>query len=180
MLSDKNIRDALLAGRLYIDPAPKVIQPASVDVHLSNSIFFPDGEKGTELWPRAGASARSYEMGEDGIVLEPGDFVLGSTVETVRIPLTMAVRFEGKSSLGRQGILTHVSAGFIDPGFYGQITVEIVNLSKRDLTITPGMPIGQLCFFRLETPASRAYGHSDLGSHYQGQTGATPCWEDAA
>lgn len=180
MLSDKNIHDAMRAGHLGIDPAPNVIQPASVDVHLSGSIFFPDWEKEMEPRSRRGEDIRSYEMEEDGILLEPGDFVLGSTLETVRIPLTMAARFEGKSSLGRQGILTHVSAGFIDPGFYGQITVEIVNLSKRYLTIAPGMPIGQLCFFRLETPAGRAYGHPDLGSHYQGQTGATPCWEDAA
>lgn len=180
MLSDKNIRDALLAGRLYIDPTPKVIQPASVDVHLSRSFFSPDEEKGTELWPRRGADTRSFEVDDDGFILQPGGFVLGSTEETVHIPLTMAARFEGKSSLGRQGMLTHVSAGFIDPGFYGQITVEIVNLSSRPLDLRPGMPIGQLCFFRLETPASRAYGHPDLGSHYQGQTGATPCWEDAA
>lgn len=158
MLSDKNISEALSTGLLKIDPFPDLIQPASVDIHLSDS-FCVNGSPVT--------SGNSFWM-------FPGDFILGSTIESVTLPTELSARFEGKSSLGRKGLLTHVSAGFIDPGFSGQITLEMVNLSNEAIVLYPGMPIGQLCFFRLESPSTHPYGHSSYGSHYQGQTGATP------
>lgn len=157
MLSNEDITAALNSGELAITPRPSVIQPASVDLHLDDTILTENGvtHRGT------------YHA-------EPGEFLLANTKETINLPTTLASKFEGKSSLGRKGMLAHVSAGFIDPGFRGQITLEIVNLSHRPLPLTPGMPIGQVCFYRLDTPASIAYGDQKVGSHYQGQTGPTP------
>ena len=161
MLSDRDIRRAMARGEIYIDGRRRgSIQPASVDLFLGPDIVLPNhGNQRQPLW--------------DGVVLHPGDFALGSTTEYITLGREHAARFEGRSSLGRVGLLTHVSAGFIDPGFSGQITVEIVNLSGRDIVLKEGMPIGQICFERLDSPAKRAYGDPGAGSHYQGQSGPT-------
>ena len=164
MLSDRDILSAMESGELRIEPSPdrRDVQPASVDLHLGSTLRTEKG--GLLRFPQPG----SY------YTLAPGEFILGTTEEWVRIGDGLASRFEGKSSLGRIGLLTHVSAGFIDPGFKGQITVEIVNLSRSNIELTYLMPIGQICFFRLDTPAERPYGHPKRSSHYQNQHGPTP------
>lgn len=156
ILSDRGIM-AAYGHELMIEPfSYSRLQPASVDLRLGTVLLDP--VDGTQYFgPRD---------------LEPGGFVLGSTVETITLR-GVAARFEGKSSLGRIGLLAHVSAGFIDPGFSGQLTVEIVNLSRAPITLRSGMPIGQVCFYRLDQPPGRMYGDDGLGSHYQDQTGPT-------
>lgn len=161
MLSDRDIRCAMIRDEIrIIGRRPGALQPASVDLFLGPDIVLPN--HGNQRQP----------LGE-GVALHPGDFALGSTAERVTLGRKYAARFEGRSSLGRVGLLTHVSAGFIDPGFSGQITVEIVNLSGKDILLKEGMPIGQICFERLDTPAERAYGDPGVGSRYQGQFGPT-------
>jgi dCTP deaminase len=168
MLCDADIRALIACGEITLTGRPDgvllddVLQPASVDVHLGDSFVLFDHETGE---PRDGTVL-------DAVDLAPGDFVLASTAETLTLSAGIAARIEGKSTLGRRGLLTHVTAGFIDPGFTGAVTLECVNVSYATLTLTPGMRIGQLCFFRLSGPAQRPYGHPELGSHYQGQAGA--------
>ena len=113
------------------------------------------------------------EPGEP-FVLHPGEFVLGSTLELCTLPDDLAGRLEGKSSLGRLGLLTHSTAGFIDPGFSGHITLELSNVANLPITLWPGMKIGQLCLLRLTSPAEHPYGSAQAGSKYQGQRGPTP------
>lgn len=110
----------------------------------------------------------------DPFVLHPGEFVLGATLERLALPDDLAGRLEGKSSLGRLGLLTHSTAGFIDPGFDGHITLELSNVANLPITLWPGMKIGQLCLFRLSSPAENPYGSASMGSKYQGQRGPTP------
>jgi dCTP deaminase len=111
--------------------------------------------------------------GEEPFVLHPGEFVLGSTLEVVTLPDDLAARLEGKSSLGRLGLLTHSTAGFIDPGFSGHVTLELSNVANLPITLWPGMKIGQICCFRLSSPAEHPYGSAVYGSRYQGQRGPT-------
>src|SRR5690349_4808797 len=161
ILSDVSLRAELDAGSLVIDPPPadEAIQPASIDLHL-----------GKELRNRSGVGMdRPGEW-----YLDPGRFLLGHTAESVQIPAHLVAQLNGKSSLGRLGLAIHITAGFIDPGFRGQITLELHNCSPTPIRLTPGMPIGQLVLMRLTEPAERPYGSAGLGSHYQGQTGATP------
>lgn len=160
LLSDKTIRE-VLERRALIDPIPADhrIQPASVDL-LLGSEFMVEG--------------LTYALEDRGIfILEPGEFVLAHTLESVCLPDDIAARVEGKSTHGRRGILIHATAGFIDPGFRGQVTLELTNLGKHSTGIQVGEAIAQICFYQLTTPALRPYGHDELGSHYQGQTGAT-------
>jgi dCTP deaminase len=165
ILSDISLRAELAAGSLVIDPPPAdhAIQPASIDLHLGWHI----------VWGVALTS--TAVMGVRGIYhLQPGEFVLGHTSETVTIPPHLVAQLNGKSSLGRLGLSVHITAGFIDPGFHGQITLELHNCSRQPIPLDHGMPIGQLVLMRLTTAAERPYGHPELRSHYQGQTGATP------
>jgi dCTP deaminase len=161
ILSDRDLRVELLAGRLVIDPPPAdaAIQPASIDLHLGKGLRLPSD---------------SVEYSAVEWDLWPAQFILGHTVEHVAIPAHLVGQLNGKSSLGRLGLSVHITAGFIDPGFRGQITLELHNCSSRTITLTPGMSIGQLVLMRLTSPAERPYGSAGLGSHYQGQTGATP------
>ncbi|APU24026.1 dCTP deaminase [Actinoalloteichus sp. GBA129-24] len=178
LLSDLDLRKEIDGGRLSLDPfEPDMVQPSSIDVRLDRFFRVFDNTKYTHIDP----SLQQDELtslveteGEDPFVLHPGEFVLGSTFETVGLPADLAGRLEGKSSLGRLGLLTHSTAGFIDPGFSGHITLELSNVANLPITLWPGMKIGQLCIFRLSSPAENPYGSSSTGSRYQGQRGPTP------
>ncbi|MFD0918201.1 dCTP deaminase [Saccharopolyspora rosea] len=178
LLSDRDLRKELDEGRLELDPFDAaMIQPSSIDVRLDRFFRVFDNTKYTHIDP----SQQQDELtslvetpDDDPFVLHPGEFVLGSTFESVRLPEDLAGRLEGKSSLGRLGLLTHSTAGFIDPGFTGHITLELSNVANLPITLWPGMKIGQLCLFRLSSPADHPYGSTQAGSRYQGQRGPTP------
>jgi dCTP deaminase len=178
LLSDRDILAELDAGRVQLDPLTRdMIQPSSIDVRLDKFFRVFDNHKYPHIDPAADQSelTREVEVGNDEtFVLHPGEFVLGSTYELVGLPDDIAARLEGKSSLGRLGLLTHSTAGFIDPGFSGHVTLELANVATLPIKLYPGMKIGQLCFFRLSSPAENPYGSSIYGSRYQGQRGPTP------
>jgi dCTP deaminase len=178
ILSDRSIREELAAGRIEIDPLNEAyIQPSSVDLtadryfrvfrnHTAGIIDVKENlEELTEL----------IEIPADGVfMLHPGEFVLGSTAERVALPNDLVGRLEGKSSLGRLGLLIHSTAGFIDAGWNGHVTLELSNVATLPITLYPGMRIGQISFLRMTTPADVPYGANSLGSKYQGQLGPTP------
>ncbi len=154
-----------------------MIQPSSIDVRLDRFFRVFDNSKYTHIDPAQQQDELTSPVevpDDDPFVLHPGEFVLGSTYEAVRLPEDLAGRLEGKSSLGRLGLLTHSTAGFIDPGFFGHITLELSNVANLPITLWPGMKIGQLCLFRLSSPAEHPYGSKRAGSRYQGQRGPTP------
>jgi dCTP deaminase len=178
VLSDRTIRRLLEEGRIEIDPFDEsLVQPSSVDVrvdrffrvfHNSRYPFIDVREEQEDL-------TDLVEIGDDKpFVLHPGEFVLGSTLERVKLPDDLVARLEGKSSLGRLGLLIHSTAGFIDPGWDGHVTLELSNVANLPITIYFGMKIGQLSFVQLTEPASAPYGSAKLGSKYQGQRGPTP------
>jgi dCTP deaminase len=177
LLSDRDIRTELASGRVVLDPyAPEMIQPASIDVRLDRYFRLFDNHKYPVIDPAEDQPelTRLVEVeGDDPFVLHPGEFVLGATFEVVTLPDDVAARLEGKSSLGRLGLLTHSTAGFIDPGFTGHVTLELSNVATLPIKLWPGMKIGQLCFFRLSSPAEHPYGSVRYGSRYQGQRGPT-------
>ena len=177
LLSDRDIRAEIDAGRVVLDPwDPTMVQPSSVDVRLDKFFRLFDNHKYPVIDPAADQPdlTRLIEVESDeGFVLHPGEFVLGSTLETVSLADDLAARVEGKSSLGRLGLLTHATAGFVDPGFSGHVTLELSNVATLPIRLWPGMKIGQLCFFRLSSPAEHPYGSATYGSHYQGQRGPT-------
>jgi dCTP deaminase len=178
LLSDRDILAELDAGRVQLDPLSRdMIQPSSIDVRLDKFFRVFDNHKYPHIDPASDQSdlTREVEVGSDEtFVLHPGEFVLGSTYEVVTLPDDIAARLEGKSSLGRLGLLTHSTAGFIDPGFSGHVTLELANVATLPIKLYPGMKIGQLCFFRLSSPADNPYGSAKYGSRYQGQRGPTP------
>jgi dCTP deaminase len=173
ILSDRDIRAAMqrLENALVIDPVlnQRRMQPASVELLLDPVISTRKGKK-TDLGIRNASGGLHWPH---GYPMRPGQFLLASTVEKVHIPTDMCAQVNGKSSWGRLGLTVHVTAGFIDPGFKGRITLELANLSEETITLKPHLPICQLVFMPLSSPAERPYGHKDLGSHYQGQTGVT-------
>ena len=178
LLSDRDIRAEIAAERLGIDPYdPDLVQPSSVDVRLDNMFRVFNNTRYTHIDPSKQqdelTSLVTPDPGEP-FVLHPGEFVLGSTLELCTLPDDLAGRLEGKSSLGRLGLLTHSTAGFIDPGFSGHITLELSNVANLPITLWPGMKIGQLCLLRLTSPAEFPYGSAQAGSKYQGQRGPTP------
>lgn len=177
LLSDRDIRAEIDGGRVALDPwDPAMVQPSSVDVRMDKYFRLFDNHKYPVIDPAADQPdlTRLIEVEPDeGFVLHPGEFVLGSTLETVTLPDDLAARVEGKSSLGRLGLLTHATAGFVDPGFSGHVTLELSNVATLPIRLWPGMKIGQLCFFRLSSPAEHPYGSAAYGSHYQGQRGPT-------
>ena len=177
LLSDHDIRDAVDSGRLGIDPFdPALIQPSSVDVRMDKFFRVFNNSKYTHIDPKQEMPDLTtlVEVPDgDAFVLHPGEFVLGSTYEQVTLPDDVAARVEGKSSLGRLGLLTHATAGFVDPGFSGHVTLELSNVATLPIKLWPGMKIGQLCFFQLSSPAENPYGSEKYGSHYQGQRGPT-------
>jgi len=178
LLSDRDIRAEIDARRVVIEPFDaRMIQPSSVDVRLDR--WFRVFEK--HRYPHIDPSVEQPDLtrliepaGDEPFILHPGEFVLGSTYEVVGLPDDIAGRLEGKSSLGRLGLLTHSTAGFIDPGFTGHVTLELSNVATLPITLYPGMKIGQLCLFRLSSPAEFPYGSAAAGSRYQGQRGPTP------
>ena len=177
LLSDRDIRAELDAGRVVLDPLePSMLQPSSIDVRLDRYFRLFDNHKYPFIDPSQEQPdlTRLVEVAPgEPFVLHPGEFVLGSTFEGVTLPDDVAARLEGKSSLGRLGLLTHSTAGFIDPGFLGHVTLELSNVATLPITLWPGMKIGQLCFFRLSSPAEHPYGSQAYGSRYQGQRGPT-------
>ena len=178
LLSDRDIRAELDAGRVVLDPSdPAMVQPSSVDVRLDRYFRLFDNHKYPVIDPSQDQPdlTRLVEVDPDEpFMLHPGEFVLGSTYEQVTLPDDVAARLEGKSSLGRLGLLTHATAGFVDPGFRGHVTLELANVATLPIKLYPGMKIGQLCFFRLSSPAEHPYGSAKYGSRYQGQRGPTP------
>lgn len=178
LLSDKDIRAEIDAGRVRIDPYdPAMVQPSSIDVRLDRHFRVFENHRYPHIDPAVEQPdlTRPIEAeGEDPFILHPGEFVLASTYEVVTLPDDLASRLEGKSSLGRLGLLTHSTAGFIDPGFSGHVTLELSNVATLPIKLWPGMKIGQLCMFRLASPAEHPYGSALHGSRYQGQRGPTP------
>lgn len=178
ILSDRTIRECLTDGRITIDPlADSAVQPSSVDVCLDHRfLVFRNHTRGlidvkqdlSDLTEPVEASAG------DPFILHPGEFVLGSTLERIALPDDLVGRLEGKSSLGRLGLLIHSTAGFIDAGWDGQITLELSNVASLPITLYPGMKIGQVSFMQMTTPAENPYGSGAIGSKYQGQVGPRP------
>lgn len=178
LLSDRDIIAELDADRIRLDPYDEaMMQPSSIDVRLDRYFRVFDNHKYPSIDPAADQSdlTRVVEtQGEEPFILHPGEFVLGSTYEVVTLPDDIAARVEGKSSLGRLGLLTHATAGFVDPGFSGHVTLELANVATLPIKLYPGMKIGQFCFFRLSSPSEHPYGSEKYGSRYQGQRGPTP------
>jgi dCTP deaminase len=178
VLSDRTISRLLAEGRIEIDPYDEtLLQPSSVDVRVDRyfRVFANNRYPFIDVKQAQEDLTELVEV-EDGtpFILHPGEFVLGSTLERVRLPDDLVARLEGKSSLGRLGLLIHSTAGFIDPGWDGHVTLELSNVANLPITIYYGMKIGQLSFVQLTEPAETPYGASGLGSKYQGQRGPTP------
>jgi dCTP deaminase len=177
LLSDRDIRAELESGRVQLDPLDLgMIQPSSIDVRLDKFFRLFDNHKYPFIDPAEEQPdlTRGLEVTEgEPFILHPGEFVLGSTFEQVTLPDDIAARLEGKSSLGRLGLLTHSTAGFVDPGFSGHVTLELSNVATLPIKLWPGMKIGQLCFFRLSSSSENPYGSEKYGSRYQGQRGPT-------
>jgi dCTP deaminase len=178
LLSDRDITGAIAEGRLGIEPYDAgLVQPSSIDVRLDRFFRVFNNARYTHIDPAQQQDDLTTLVEPDGdepFVLHPGEFVLGSTLEVVSIPDDLAARLEGKSSLGRLGLLTHSTAGFVDPGFSGHITLELSNVANLPITLWPGMKIGQLCLFRLTSASEHPYGSAVYGSRYQDQRGPTP------
>ena len=177
ILSDRSLREAIAAGRLVIDPLDDdAIQPSSIDVRLDNRfrVFYTARHPYIDVKQPMDDLTELVEVKpDDAFILHPGEFVLGSSLERVGIPPDLAARLEGKSSLGRLGLMTHSTAGFLDPGFTGHVTLELSNVANLPIMLWPGMKIGQLCIFRLSSPSEHPYGAAVYGSRYQGQRGPT-------
>ena len=180
ILSDHSIREALKDGRIEIDPLDDSrIQPSSVDLTCDRyfRVFRNHTQGIIDVKQNMEDLTELVEIRDDpdsAFILHPGEFVLGSTYEVVTLPDDVAARVEGKSSLGRLGLLTHATAGFVDPGFSGHVTLELANVATLPIKLYPGMKIGQFCFFRLSSPSQHPYGSEKYGSRYQGQRGPTP------
>jgi dCTP deaminase len=177
LLSDRDLHTAIKDGLLGVSPfEPDLIQPASIDVRLDRRFRVFNNHAYSHIDPSVQQDdlTRLVEVTDGPFVLHPGEFVLASTLEVITLPADLAARLEGKSSLGRLGLLTHSTAGFIDPGFSGHVTLELSNVANLPITLWPGMKIGQLCVFRLSSPAERPYGAGATGSRYMGQEGPTP------
>lgn len=178
LLSDRDIRAEIDSGQISLDPyTPEMIQPASIDVRLDRTFRVFENHRYPNIDPAEEQPelTRPVEpVGADPFILHPGEFVLGGTYEQVALGETIAARLEGKSSLGRLGLLTHSTAGFVDPGFRGHVTLELSNVATLPIKLWPGMKIGQFCFFRLSSAAEYPYGSAAAGSRYQGQRGPTP------
>ena len=177
VLSDGTILQQVQEGRIKIDPwDPKMVQPASVDLRLGNSfrVFHNHRTASIDLRDPPSNLTEQVTVEEDEpFLIHPGEFCLGRTLEWVELPDDIVARIEGKSSLGRLGLIVHATAGFCDPGWKGTLTLELNNLTRVPIKLYPGLPIAQLSFMTLDRPAARPYGSPGLGSHYQGQRAAT-------
>jgi len=177
VLSDGTIRRLVAEGRIVIDPwDPDLVQPASVDLRLGDTfrVFHNHRAAAIDLRdPPEGLTEEITVAAGDDFVIHPGEFCLGRTAEWVELPDDVVARIEGKSSLGRLGLIVHATAGFIDPGWRGTLTLELNNLTRVPIKLSPGLLIAQLSFMALDAAAERPYGSPELGSHYQGQVAAT-------
>lgn len=184
ILSDRTLREEIAAGRIVVDPfEPANVQPSSIDLRIdryfrvfrNHTMGYIDVKQNLEDLTELVEIAE-----EDTFILHPGEFVLGSTLERVALADDLVARLEGKSSLGRLGLLIHSTAGFVDAGWDGQLTLELSNVANLPITLYPGMKIGQISFLRMTTPADRPYGSAEVGSKYQGQRGPRPSryWEN--
>jgi dCTP deaminase len=177
LMSDRDIRASIEAGLIGLDPLEMgLLQPSSIDVRLDRFFRLFDNHKYAFIDPseQQDELTRLIEVDPtEPFILHPGEFVLGSTYEFVTLPDDVAARLEGKSSLGRLGLLTHSTAGFVDPGFKGHVTLELSNVATLPIKLWPGMKIGQLCFFKLTSPSEHPYGSEKYSSRYQGQRGPT-------
>ena len=175
MLSDRSLREALESGRIEVDPlATEAIQPSSIDLRLAAQfrIFLNHTRAIIDVKQDLSDLTEIVEIGgEQPFILHPGEFVLGSTLERVKVPDDLVARIEGKSSLGRLGLLIHSTAGFVDAGWNGQLTLELSNVASLPITLYPNMKIGQISFMQMTTSADRPYGSSSVGSKYQDQQG---------
>jgi len=178
LLSDRDIRAEIDAGRVVLEPFDAdMVQPSSIDVRLDRFFRVFENHRYPHIDPsveQPGLTRLVEPTGDEPFILHPGEFALASTYEVVTLPDDVAGRLEGKSSLGRLGLLTHSTAGFIDPGFSGHVTLELSNVATLPIKLWPGMKIGQLCLIRLSSPAEHPYGSAKYGSRYQGQRGPTP------
>jgi dCTP deaminase len=178
LLSDRDILAEIDAQRIRVEPYDEtMIQPSSIDIRLDRYFRVFENHRYPHIDPAADQADLTRQVepeGDEPFILHPGEFVLGSTYEVCSLPDDIAARVEGKSSLGRLGLLTHATAGFVDPGFSGHVTLELANVATLPIKLYPGMKIGQLCFFRLTSPAEHPYGSAKYGSRYQGQRGPTP------
>jgi dCTP deaminase len=177
VLSDRDIRAEIEAGRIVIDPfIPDAVQPSSIDLHLDRRFRVFRNSR----YPYIDVRADQPELtelveigGDEPFILHPGEFVLGSTFERVGLPNDLVARLEGKSSLGRLGLLIHSTAGYVDPGWEGNLTLELSNVANLPITLYDGMKIGQISFHRLSSPVEVAYGDARIGSKYRGQRDPT-------
>jgi dCTP deaminase len=178
LLSDRDLKAALADGRLGLTPYDEaMVQPSSIDVRLDRYFRVFANHRYTHIDPAVEQDDLTELVepsGDEPFILHPGEFVLGSTYEVISLSDSLASRLEGKSSLGRLGLVTHSTAGFIDPGFSGHVTLELSNLANLPIKLYPGMKIGQICVFALSSPAEHPYGSSIYGSRYQDQRGPTP------
>ncbi len=177
VLADRDIRAALGEGRIRIEPHdPDDVQPSSVDLHLDRAfrVFRNNRYPYIDVRsPQPDLTELVTVEGDDPFVLHQGEFVLGQTSEWVELPDDLVARLEGKSSLGRLGLLIHSTAGYVDPGWRGKLTLELSNVANLPIALYAGMKIGQISFFRMSSPVERPYGSSGLGSKYQGQAEPT-------
>ena len=178
LLSDRDLKAALAAGRMGLSPYDEaMVQPSSIDIRLDRYFRVFANHRYTHIDPAAAQDDLTEVLepaGEEPFILHPGEFVLGSTLEVITLGNDLAARLEGKSSLGRLGLLTHSTAGFIDPGFSGHVTLELSNVANLPIKLYPGMKIGQICVLPLSSPAEHPYGSTIYGSRYQDQRGPTP------
>lgn len=177
ILSDVDIRRQISDGRIVINPFdPEMVQPSSIDVRIDAHfrVFHNHRYEVIDVKQQMDDLTEQVDVEDGPFILHPGEFVLGSTLEWVELPDDIAGRLEGKSSLGRLGLVTHSTAGFVDAGFQGHLTLELSNLANLPITLYPEMKIGQMAFFKLTSPADVSYGQERLRSKYQGQRGPTP------
>jgi dCTP deaminase len=177
VLSDRDIRAAMQGGRVRIDPYdPACLQPSSVDLHLDADFRVFRNNRYAFIDPRTSQPDLTELVsvdGDDPFILHPNEFVLGQTLEWVELPDDLVARLEGRSSLGRLGLLIHSTAGYVDPGWKGNLTLELSNVANLPIALYSGMKIGQISFFKMSSPVERPYGSRELGSRYQGQSSPT-------
>jgi dCTP deaminase len=184
ILSDRSLRTAIAEGRIVLEPFDeRCVQPSSIDVKIGNlfRVFRNHTSAVIDVKKDLEELTELISIPEDGVfMLHPGEFVLGSTLERIAVPDDLVARIDGKSSLGRLGLIIHSTAGFIDPGFDGHITLELTNIATLPITLYPGMKVGQVSFMHMDSPAENPYGSGARGSKYQGQRGPTPSryWEN--
>src|SRR5438874_3512876 len=177
VLSDRTIRRLIGEGRIGIAPfEPDLLQPSSVDVRVDRyfRVFRNSRYPYIDVKQEQEDLTEMVEIDTEPFILHPGEFVLGSTEERVKLPDNLVARLEGKSSLGRLGLLIHSTAGFVDAGWDGHLTLELSNVANLPITLYPGMKIGQISFLKMTTAADLPYGSEGVGSKYQGQRGPTP------